>query len=289
MAADPIQRIYEKRKLANVKALSSYKAPNDNFRASEVLDCVRRMYYRRAGYIPAADDPRMEDYGVDGNVCHDSTRAFLVRHGVKVMGVRFEKNGTQVETMSKTHTFTFSGIKFKVSARLDGAIRIGGVKHILEIKSKGFWKLKPFLEAYSAGGNELNVRESLQVNAPEHIAQANMCMDMFDIPYTYLLFKDRSECAVGLHERNKPDRILGGVVLELDSKRQESTLRRLAGVQHALDRELAPEPEYLDGSKACGFCPFYHLCHGAQRRLAQSKQPPTWHPQLGEVVHVSDL
>lgn len=289
MAADPIQRIYERRRLENIQALQKYKAPRPNFRASEVRNCVRQVYYRLAGYIPKASDPRLDDYGVDGDYNHDMVRDFLVRHGVKIMGVRFEKDGTQTETMSKTVEYEFGGYKFKVSARLDGAIRIGGVKHILEIKSKGFWKLKPFLEAFSGGGGETAVRGALQREAPEHQAQLNLCMDMFNIRHGYLVFKDRSECAVGLHERNHRERILGGVIFDFDAKLHTATMRRLASVQQALEQEVPPDAEYIDGSKPCNMCDFHHLCHGADQRRVQGREPFQWHPQLGEVVHVEDL
>jgi len=289
MVADPIQRIYERRRLENIKALSSYKAPRPNFRASEVRTCVRQVYFRLAGYIPKASDPRLDDYGVDGDYNHDMVRDFLVRYGVKIMGVRFEKDGTQTETMNKVVEYVFNGIKFKVAARLDGVIRIGGVKHILEIKSKGFWKLKPFLEAFSGGGGEIAVRGALQREAPEHQAQLNLCMDMFGIHQGYLVFKDRSECAIGLHERNHADRVLGGVVYDFDAKLHTTTLRRFSNIQRALELTAAPEPEYLDGSKPCTLCDFYHMCHGADRRRAQGKEPHAWHPQLGDVLHVEEL
>lgn len=274
----------------NRKKLLSYELPRPNFRASELNNCKRRMYYRLMGYVPTARTARGDDYGDDGDMHHDQMRKFMKKYGVKLSGLKFNKDGTVDETVSKVLKVKHDGIEFSIGMRLDGFIHLNNRKHLLEGKSMGFWKLKPIRETWERTECDANVLQYIEENRKDIMYQTHACMAATKVKSTYLLIKDRSDSAVGLHSYKNPDAIHGGCIIPFKQPVWNQLVRRLTAVQKAINDKVPPRPEYLPSTNECKlYCPFLHLCHGADKRKKQGKTPYIMHPQLGQRIHVEDL
>jgi len=284
--ADPIQQIYAKRELELRKKLKKYKAPPPyQFHASGLAKCKTALYYWSAGYIPAMEDPKSTGYSDDGDMHHDQVRNKLKEAGIKVSGVSFNRDGTVKENTSKVMRVKYKDVEFTVSMRLDGFIRVSLKKHVLEIKSIGFWKNKPLAELWEKTGSEAALLAYIQEKRPDIMFQTHACMLGTKVPRTYLLFKDRDGCAIGLHREGG---IIGGPIIHFDPAVWEQACQRIATVVRHLRLQSPPPPEFIPSSYECKLCKFRHLCHDADRRRKNDIKPALWHPQLGGKLHVGD-
>lgn len=291
MAIDPIKQMYAARERELIEDLKKYKRPRDNFVASELNACRRAIWYRLSGYIPAARRPRGEDYGDDGNLHHDAVRNRMRKAGIKIGDVKFNKDNTVEETGVYVLNITHNKQTFKIAMRLDGTITIGTVKHTLEIKSLGYWKYKPLADVWNNKGTPFSTAAVLAYIAQHRrdmLYQVHANMVATGLKKAYLVFKDRSDCALGLHGKDNPEQIIGGVVVPFSDTVWEGVLSKLAFVQKHLKSKTPPPPDYQIESTECGYCNFYHLCYGAEKRRKRGLTPDVLHPQLGEVLHVDD-
>lgn len=279
--ADPIRTLYHDIEVQQLKKLKKYKPPKAmHFHASALSRCVRELYFKTAGYIPAQEKPIMWGYGPDGDMHHDDVRRQLKKVGVKLQGVSFMRDRTVKETESHILKVTNAGSPdFWISMRLDGIAWLNHRKHVLEIKSLGFWKYKPIAELYAKTGSEAAVIGWLKENRRDIMFQVHANMMGVGIPRTYLLFKNRDACVYGLHAG---DKIIGGPVIDFDEHIWNAMVARISLVAKHLEMDTPPEPEFLVGSKECNLCKYQHLCHEATRREKVGKTPTLWHPQLGE-------
>lgn len=289
MAVDPIKQWYAKRErdlIANLK--KNYKRPRANFVASELSACRLATWFRLMGYIPCARNPRGEDYGNDGNLHHDSVRNQMREGGMEIGDVTFNKDGTVEETGVYILNITHKGIKFNISMRLDGTLRLGVLKHTLEIKSLGYWKYKPIQKVWEDTESEAAVLGWLMKNRVDMIYQVHANMVATKLKQSYLVFKDRSDCAIGLHSSKNPKAITGGVVVPFSPTLWKGVLDKLAFIQRHIDSGVQPDPDFLEEVTACKYCNYHHLCHGAEKRRKKKLEPAIWHPQLGAKIHLDD-
>lgn len=286
---DPIKQWYATREIELVEKLKHYKRPRANFVASELGGCRLAIWYRLSGFIPCARNPRGEDYGNDGNVHHDMVRTQLQEAGIDIGGVTFNANGTVTEDESYILPVKHKGQTFNISMRLDGTIRLGVKKHTLEIKSLGYWKYAAICKVWESTESEVAVLGYLQSNRQDMVYQVHANMAATKLKQAYLMFKDRSDCAVGLHSRKNPQAILGGVVVKFSPTIWTGILDKLAFIQRKLNENDAPPPDFQEEVTACGYCNYYHLCHGMRKREKKKMVPILLHPQLGTKLHVDDL
>lgn len=285
--SDPIFTMYQKVQLELVRKLKKYKGPKPlQFNASELSRCKTALYYRLAGFIPAMEAVAMSGYGPDGDMHHDQVRHALKKAGAKVSGVTFNKDGTVKENTSVIITVKNRGMEYKISMRLDGFIHISHRKHVLEVKSLGFWKYKPLAEVWEKTGSEAAVVAWLKENRKDIMYQTHACMVGTGVPRTYLLIKGRDNCLTGLHAG---DKIIGGPVINFDKAVWEEALQRLTTVVKHLHLGSPPPPEYIPSSYECmRLCKYRYLCHDAERRRKHALHPAALHPQLGAKTHIDD-
>lgn len=291
---DPIKKIYlgiQKEKLA---AILKTKVPVQNIRASELSKCKLMTYFRLMGFIPAVSTDgmtaaRLSDYGYDGDVLHDSTRKWMMDHGLKVGGIKFDAQGRQVETSFHKLTITHNGETFNISMRLDGTIKIDRFKHALEIKTLGWGKFRMIREVWQKTNSDAAVAAWIAENRKDFLFQTHACMKGENVNRAYLLLKDRSESAHGLHSFLDPEAIMGGPIIHFKDSIWTQVLNRCAVVRKAVRTATPPRQEFNAGSKDCKYCDFFHLCHGADRRAKLDLTPFQLHPQLGTRLHAEDL
>jgi CRISPR/Cas system-associated exonuclease Cas4 (RecB family) len=289
---DPIERIYKQRDELGREAARNYRIPTQRFRASELADCKRRMWYRRMGYVPAPDTGFKMDWSIDGDLHHDVIRQIMLDGGVELAGITQNEDGTTDEDMFHKHTFEHDGLGLTVSTRQDG-----WVKHdehgwmLMEIKTVGHWKHKYMHDAYVAGGHD-GVLEYLnekyrsyiyQIHAGLAIAKARGPKYLpFDpsekhtLDLAYLIIKDRSNCHIGFHDDERG--VLGGVLVPFNDDTWNVVLNRMAAVQRKYAENVPPRPEYTSSSAPCSYCPYRYACHDAEKRRRKGQTPAIVYP-----------
>lgn len=292
MAIDPIKQMYAARERELVKKIQSYKRPRANFVASELAACRLAIWYRLSGYIPMARRARGEDYGNDGNLHHDAVRNQMREAGIKIGDVKYNTDGTVEETGVFVLDVTHKGKKFKISMRLDGTVMLGTVKHTLEIKSLGYWKFKPLYDVWNHKdhpGSTAAVLGYIHQNRKDMIYQVHANMVATGCKKAYLVFKDRSDCALGLHNKKDPTDIIGGVIVTFNPTVWDNVLDKMSFIQKHLDSGKQPDPDFQIEGAECGYCNYHHLCHGAAKREKNGLVPAKLHPQLGDILHVDQM
>lgn len=286
---DPIRDAYRSQTETNLERLKHTKMPPQRFIASEIGYCRRRIWYRHMGYIPSVFTARGSDYGRDGDAHHDLVRTFMADVGGAVIGaVKRNKAGLLAEeTFAQDVQVKHKGHMLTLHVRIDGTIKLGRSEAVLEIKSignKDYW-------AYNNVWTQTLSADDVANHMAEHnmnfIYQAHVGMFATKLKQAAIVLKGRDCCATGLHSQRDPDQILGYVPIKWSPAIWTQVLNRCAIVQKAKDDKKPPRAEFLQSSKECGYCPFFHLCHGAVK--AQKRGEPVQHPQLGDKLHVKDL
>ena len=116
-------------------------------------------------------------------------------------------------------------------------------------------------------------------------------MKQTKVPQAYVLFKDRSGCAVGLHSKKDSQQIIGGPVIQFDKHVWDTIVRKLGGIMRALKTSTPPFPAHSAPSQTSEcqyYCDYKHLCFEADKRKKTGKGGPV-HPQLGVKLHVNEL
>lgn len=286
---DPIRDGYVAQYAQNLEQLKNSELPRNRFIASELGYCKRRIWYRHMGYLPAVFSARGSDYARDGNAHHDLVRTFMAdMGGAKLRHVtRDEMNQLSIETFKEDVAVKHKGLTFKIHARVDGAVKLGRSWAVLEIKSIGnrdYWKYNNiWTETLDPDAVLAQVRE----DHPGYIYQCLAGMRATGYKQAAIVLKGRDCAAMGLHSQRDPDQILGILPFKWCSATWTTVLNRCATVERAKRDGNPPRAEYLQSSKECSYCPFFHLCHGAAK--ARKRGQKIQHPQLGEVLHVKDL
>ena len=149
---DPVWKVYQGLAADSEDAVRNFNRGAQRFRASEVADCRRKLYYRLGGFIPQPKPPWLELVADSGNIHHDYARQIGNHYGMGITGFTVEADGTQVEDRFASKVFEYDGTSFEMSCRADGYIpieipEVGTKNAVLEIKSMGQY---PFQQAEGA-------------------------------------------------------------------------------------------------------------------------------------------
>jgi len=286
---DPIRDAYRSQTELNLERLKRTKVPPKRFTASEIGYCKRRIWYRRMGYIPSIFTARGSDYGRDGEAHHDITRTFMADiGGAKIEAVERDKNDMlSIETFQKDVPVKHKNMSFTLHARVDGIVKLGRTKHVLEIKSIGNKDYWAYNNVWSQTLSVDDVVSYMYEHNMNFVYQAHVGMYATKLKNAMIVLKGRDCCATGLHSQRDPEQILGHVPIPWSGTVWQQVLNRCAVVHRGLMSNTPPRAEFLQSSKECSYCPFFHLCHGAEK--AKKKGQPVRHPQLGDILHAEDL
>lgn len=283
-AKDPLQAIYDG--LAEQARQDVLKKPHDKttwryhrrpplrFRASESGACPRRIWYRLMGYVPTPDDPGLILKQLDGNLAQDVVRQLMLEHGVRIEGIEFRADGTQVETLDTIKECEApDGTKIKVSARADGKLATPRGWALFEFKTlkhfDAMWLDRAYQSGYKGGETgTMGIMERVRAKLPYYEAQMQITMHVFDETLTYFGTKDKGYSSYGWAT---PDGGRSGAYMEYDEERVAGILAMFAEVQQAVQDEKPPDYSHplvpsFDGGGQCGWCPFHYQCHGAKSR-----------------------
>lgn len=310
---DPIVQMYEARDELGREQRRHYKPPAKRFRASELSDCKRRIYYRHSGYVPAPDTGFQMDWSVDGDIHHDITRQIMLQHGVRLAGITVNDDGTTDEDQFVSYDFDVQGLTLPVSTRQDGWIWHDDYGWMLmEIKSVGHWKYNYQMKAYESGYTDANGVEHgpghdallaymhdkyknyiYQIHAGLAIARArgekHLPFDPsegYTLDRAYLVIKDRSNCHIGYHSETQG--LLGGVIVPFQDEIWEKVLQRLYVTRRGIAEGTPPRPGYTPGSYECKICPYRYACHDAMKRKQEGKKPHVVYPDPAVGLHFDD-
>lgn len=282
---DPILHLYEQMAEDGLNEVRSYSTPPKRFRASEAADCVRKIYYRLAGFRPAPRDEVAKNYGVAGDADHDITRQLFIHYGVQISGIKQKVDGTIQETIYPRVQFKVqhAGNEYAVDivARADGQIETPRGPALLEIKGTGFYRYDWLRKTYEKEGIE-GADARIKAKHSSWYAQCQVTMALTGLKQTYLVVKDRATANLGVYTTDpngKP--ILAsrtGQYIDFDPEFFQNTLQRFAYVMRKLEEGVAPAPEFTAGSMECNYCPFLYMCHAAEQRRAAKLEPAVVYP-----------
>lgn len=282
---DPILHLYEQLAEDGLNEVRSYSTPPKRFRASEAADCMRKVWYRLAGYRPAPRGPEAKMYGVAGDADHDITRQMFLHYGIAVTGITQNVDGQVTETLYPRvqYKVEHAGKTYNVDvvARADGQIDTPRGLALLEIKGTGFYRYDWLNKTYEKEGIEA-ADERVRVKHQSWYAQCQVTMALTGHKQTYLVVKARDSATLGVFKTDSDGKPIlesrRGQFIDFDQKFWESTLQRFAYVMRKLEENKAPAPEFTAGSNECNYCPFFYLCHGAEQRRAAKLEPAILYP-----------
>lgn len=288
---DPIRAAYVAQEEQNLAQLLRTRIPPQRFTASELGHCKRRIWYRHAGYIPSIFTARGSDYGRDGNMHHDLVRTFMVdMGGAHLEEVSRGPSGLlDTECFAKDVTVQHKGLSLTFHARVDGVIKLGRSKLVLEIKSVSNKDYYEYNNTWTRTVDPDAMLSLLYERNIDYVYQTHVGMFATKLKQAYVVLKGRDNACTGFHSQRDPALILGGITVPWKKETWTVILNRAALVQKALNEGSPPRPEFLKSSKQCKYCSFLHLCHDAEKRRKRGVTPFEVHPQLGPVIHVKDL
>lgn len=298
---DPIARMYKQRDERGLEAIRHHKKPPQRFRASELGDCKRKVWYRMSGYAPTPDTGFKMDWSIDGDVHHDIIRQCMLAEGLELAGITQNEDGTTDEDMFITHDFMHEGRTLTVSTRQDGWIKHDDYGWmVLEIKSVSHWKYKYMNDAFQQGGHD-KLLEYLIEKYPNYIYQVHAGMAIanarkddllpFDsdekhtLDHAYLLIKDRSNCHIGFHGEQD---VIGGVIVPFDQETWDKVLRRMYITKGKVLDGTPPRPEYTSSSRECSYCQYRYACHDAIKRRKKGQSPAVVYPVAAAGITFND-
>ena len=288
---DPIRDGYVAQAAKNRTQLLRTKVPPQRYIASELGYCKRRIWYRHMGYIPTMFSARGSDYGRDGNAHHDLVRTFMAdMGGAEIALVERDKMGMlSIETFQEDVEVTHKGLHLVLHARVDGGFKVGRSKVMLEIKSIGNKAYYGYNNIWTSTLDPVEVYNHMLEEDRSFVYQCHLGMFATKTKLAALVLKGRDGSVMGLHSQRDPEQILGYVPIPWSDAIWTTILNRCATIEQAKRDRKPPRAEFLKSSKDCGYCPFLHLCHGADKRRKQKLVPAELHPQLGEVIHATQL
>lgn len=279
LGRDPIWSIYEGlAKEAEAKVRQHWK-PSRRFRASEIHDCRRKIYYRLSGYVPMPQYPWLEMVGASGDAHHDLFRYYAHHLGFQIDGVTMEEDGSrQEEVANQAKDFEHKGKRFTLSCRPDGMKRIAVpelVDAVLEVKTMTTYKFEKFQTAWKKVGNP-GLIEVLKLEKPQYLWQGNLTSMVMGVEHVYLVCIDRnlnrvgfSTAGFGKHTAWEPlaGERAGGAVWRVEDADRENILDKAAEITGHLDAGEPPAAEFVSSSTECKQCPFFVYCHGAKKGM----------------------
>lgn len=275
---DPVWKVYQGLAAEAESNVRNFHKGAQRFRASEVSDCKRKIWYRLGGFVPLPKEPWLELVSDSGNMHHDYARTIGAHYGMDITGFTVV-DGKQEEEKFSSKEFTFNGQTFTMSCRPDGYIPLpDGNKAVLEIKSMSQHAFQKAEGAFKKGPEVLMAL--LLHEHPNYVWQGNVTAMIKELSHVYLLCVGRSgnNFGFGAVSSIRPGswdplrgRRAGGLVWELEDSDRENILTKLATVSAALKDGTAPAPDFSPGSKECDMCPFLYACPNG--KLTKVKYP----------------
>lgn len=264
---DPVKQTYA---MLDAGALAEfndgYKRPQ-RFRASEVANCSRQIWYAVSGYEKDSPEQGKQSlYGVYGDLTHDVIRNLMLQAGVKLDGLEFHEDGSITELVDLREKVTYNGVEFTVAARADGIVEIDGKRYGLEIKSVSAYVYDYMHKVLTGtatknmkaqyGEGPIGLRKYIAAKYKKYLQQAHLTAYLAGLDGTYLVIADRSSCQFGF------DGDGSALLLDLDMDMVNETLAKLAMIQKKIASGDPPMRDFNKGSKECGWCPYQGRCWG---------------------------
>ena len=270
---DPIEKVYVGLAAEEVAKVKDYRRPPVRFRASEVSQCRRRIWYRLAGFRPTPDQPWLRLVAEAGGMYHDYVRYLCNHFGVGLTGFK-QEGSKQTEDKYIVGEFNYDGQDFKIAAQADAGIKldVGGreIEATVEIKSMSFFDYDKLNSAYKRGGEEAVLEKTKEIHI-NYLWQGIATALVKGIDHVYLLLVGRSGNNLGVSDspvvpQGTWDPLAGtrrgGVVFEVEPDDRDNLLQKLADISRALEQGDPPAPDFVTGSTDCNQCGFWRLCHG---------------------------
>ena len=288
---DPVQQLYDWLNERGLNEARNHSAPPRRFRASEASNCTRSIWFRLKGSRPAPRNARGQLFGIGGDAHHDVTRQLFEHTGSPIGGVTYNEDGSVDEHMLVRREYTVRtpdgrDITFDVTSRADGKITTPRGEALCEIKSTGHWPYEWLSSAYTegfkpVGGDKIPPGHdaALARVKEKHKSwywQCQVTMALCGYKLCYLIVKDRSGEAIGLHNTETGES--GGIYIPFDQVVFDEILQRFAYASRKLADGEKPVAEFAAKSQTCSYCDFRYLCHGAAERRAKGLEPAVLHP-----------
>lgn len=272
---DPVWKIYRGLALESEAAVKNFKRSAKRFRASEVSNCRRQLWYRLGGFVPLPKYPWVELVADAGNMFHDYFRHIAKHFGIEITGLKFNDDGTQTEDKFEAREFTYDGSTFEISCRPDGYLQFEDLdgKTVMEIKSMTTFKFDALQRAWRKGGMA-GALEHVKTEHASYAWQGNATALIKDADNVLLVCIDRNLNRIGLNSRDFPKQgtwdptggeRTSGAVWRVEEQDRGNILQKLSDVSKAIEAGTPPTPEYVDGSNECNQCPFWYACHGKRK------------------------
>jgi hypothetical protein len=275
IGTDPIHRIYRGLVEEAEAEAKAHRKPALRFRASEITDCRRKIFYRLSGYVPFPRKPWLSLVAESGNLHHDYFRYLANHFEMGLKGVTFNEDGTQTELDNQAREFTYDGVTFTLSCRPDGLIDLPQGEAIMEVKTMTTFQFEKMQSAWKKAGNG-GVIGYLELEKPSYLWQGNQTALIMERDYVYLMCIDRNLNRIGFSGSGfgKPhtwdaadDSRAGGAVWQVEDNDRENILAKAADVAQAVTDGKPPTAEYTASSTECGQCDFFIYCHGKKKGM----------------------
>ena len=273
LARDPVWRIYEGLAAEAEEKVRAYHRPARRFRASEISNCRRQIWYRLSGYVPFPKKPWLEMVGNSGDMHHDYYRHLANHYETGLSGITFGEDGQQDEAANVATEFEYDGSAFTLSCRLDGEQTLPDMPEnaVLEVKTMTTYQFEAAQKAWAKDGTAGAIAW-FQANKPSYLWQGNAAAMTVGKKSVYLLCIDRNLNRIGFSDRplgGKPhtwDPLdgarAGGAVWEVEENDRLNILQKAADITKAIESGKPPTAEYVSSSTECGQCDFWIYCHG---------------------------
>jgi len=262
---DPVTRLYEYLDECNREEVATYTQRGRRFNPSGIHQCPRAIAYKHLGHVPRVVPGFISLYGQDGEICHDSVRWLLKRAGVPLRGLEFdETTGRIKELLYFRKDVTHNGQTFTVSGRADGEIFLEDTDEWapLEIKSIDGFKYRYILQAYQRGELHDYLMNGNKGSYKKWYMQTTLTSHMLGYDKTYMLFKDRSLCQIGMYDKVN-DLREGGCIMPVDKELLNEMFSKAAFITEYVNKDELP-PLMLcptEGSYECKtLCSYNHIC-----------------------------
>lgn len=267
MAQEPITKVYEYLDRCNREEVATYRFRGRRFNPSGMHKCPRALYYRHTGEVPRVVPGFISLYGQDGDIAHDSVRWLMKKAGVQMKWLDFdEEKGTIEETGYFRKEVTHNGQTFTISGRADGLVLVeseaGDEWMPLEIKSIDGFKYKYILKAYQEGNLHEYLMEGNKGNYRKWYMQTTLTAHFMGYDKTYMVFKDRSLCQIGMYDKVNDVRE-GGCIMPVNQEMLKGMLNKMAMVDKCVDDGVPPMLALcpVEGSYECDrLCEYNHIC-----------------------------
>lgn len=235
------ERVYEH--ILKLNDLTTYpKESSLIFRASEVGDCKKVLFYRKMNVKPE------EGYTSD----EDKARVLLLlrdgnRHGDSIIDIVKQLPNVEATSMEQGRTLTYTTLKGRtiyITGHPDAVVHDieEGKKFVLEIKGISTYYCKNLED------ENLNQLKAIYPTGYKAIPQLRIYMEMFDADYGMIILKDKNTSA------------WYQFTIDKDENRFANLMKKLGSVSDACLEQKPPECDFLEGDKRCKYCPYPEYC-----------------------------